>query len=545
MKKRMLIAAAAAFLTIGSEYAGAVDVQKNGSEITLTGKIDSGSSATAIVVKADKSLNDVDWYVAVKESEADETGNVKFMFAMPEELYDSSLSDGEYRVYWKQTGKEMDSDTTFLYISEATRIPLENALTTAASKDALAEVINNTDNNLALKALGFKIDSYLSLSNKDEVLTDVYAAGGTSVDNIRKGFNEITVVSAVKSAESASEVAYAISGMEFSFNNIIYDKIEDADRLAYVNNYIYNSKQLCSNYTALLQQYDNANIFYEINNARFDQIQGVLELYAAELGINGNSIYTKYLQKVNGRVNETLVSNLNRTNPTTVSELLTAMDASLPETNTNGGSNGYTGGGSFGGSSIGSGVIVTAPETPVSAKITFADVPDTYWAADAVYAMTEKGIIAGDGSGSFRPNAEVTREEFVKMIVVAAQLYDEDEKCSFTDVDENSWAYSYIASAVAGNVIKGVSETEFGFGKTLTRQDMAVICERTMKAQPEAIRENIDFLDEYLISEYAKDAVKNLYSAGLINGIGDGNFAPLETATRAQAAQIIYNIFVQ
>ena len=50
------------------------------------------------------------------------------------------------------------------------------------------------------------------------------------------------------------------------------------------------------------------------------------------------------------------------------------------------------------------------------------------------------------------------------------------------------------------------------------------------------------FGDADSISTYAKDAVGALSGAGIINGMGDGNFAPGAFATRAQAAKIIYNV---
>ena len=43
------------------------------------------------------------------------------------------------------------------------------------------------------------------------------------------------------------------------------------------------------------------------------------------------------------------------------------------------------------------------------------------------------------------------------------------------------------------------------------------------------------------IAEYAKDAVETLYASGLLNGVGDGRFAPRDNMTRAQAAVIIAN----
>ena len=48
------------------------------------------------------------------------------------------------------------------------------------------------------------------------------------------------------------------------------------------------------------------------------------------------------------------------------------------------------------------------------------------------------------------------------------------------------------------------------------------------------------FNDDEEISDYAKSAISFLSAMGIINGVGDNNFAPKDNATRAQAAVIIY-----
>ena len=56
---------------------------------------------------------------------------------------------------------------------------------------------------------------------------------------------------------------------------------------------------------------------------------------------------------------------------------------------------------------------------PIREKGSFSDVSGEHWAKEAVEALADKGIISGFGDGSFKPDNNVTREEFVKMAVVA------------------------------------------------------------------------------------------------------------------------------
>ena len=53
------------------------------------------------------------------------------------------------------------------------------------------------------------------------------------------------------------------------------------------------------------------------------------------------------------------------------------------------------------------------------------------------------------------------------------------------------------------------------------------------------------FNDSAEISDYAKEAVANLYSLKIINGMGDNMFCPKLSVTRAQAAQVVYNVITE
>ena len=63
-----------------------------------------------------------------------------------------------------------------------------------------------------------------------------------------------------------------------------------------------------------------------------------------------------------------------------------------------------------------------------------------------------------------------------------------------------------------------------------------------MKKEVKQVKEEQYFSDNNTISDYAQEAVAKMQKAGVISGMGDGNFAPTETANRAQAAVVISNL---
>ena len=127
------------------------------------------------------------------------------------------------------------------------------------------------------------------------------------------------------------------------------------------------------------------------------------------------------------------------------------------------------------------------------------------------------------------------------MLVLVAGKYDVASKCNFVDVPSDNWSYSYIASAVGSGLVTGISETEFGLGMEITRQDACVLLYRVLKDQA-TITNPKDFTDKAEISSYAVDAVNAMSSMGLVNGMEDGSFKPLNVMTRAEAAKLLYEL---
>lgn len=174
----------------------------------------------------------------------------------------------------------------------------------------------------------------------------------------------------------------------------------------------------------------------------------------------------------------------------------------------------------------------------------YVDVPANSWYAEAVGKLTEKGIVSGDGSGNFCPDGFVTREQFVKMLVLATGTDLVKADNAFDDVDANSWYADYVLTAKAKGIVNGISDREFGIGTNITRQDMAALVARVLENMGvELDTKSAAFSDDKQISNYAYDAVYAMKNLGLINGY-DGAFSPGANLTRAEAAKVI-NAFME
>lgn len=171
----------------------------------------------------------------------------------------------------------------------------------------------------------------------------------------------------------------------------------------------------------------------------------------------------------------------------------------------------------------------------------FPDCNSSHWAYTYVNNLREKNIVSGYQDGNFYPSKNVTREEFVKMIISAVGLYNKDAQCEFDDVLSSEWYYTYIASAQTENIVQGVGENVFGIGSNLTREDAAVIAARILERFNKAgSTGNVEFTDNNSISEYALDSIKLLSGMNILHGFEDGSFKPKAFLTRAETSKIIY-----
>lgn len=215
-----------------------------------------------------------------------------------------------------------------------------------------------------------------------------------------------------------------------------------------------------------------------------------------------------------------------------------------------------TGGGGGGGGGGRSNVpVISAPSAVVTPKpqedkkddtpnepqkIEFSDLDSHEWAKTAIYALAETGAVNGSGDGKFLPQNSIKREEFVKMLALSFKLGDKGTDVSFNDVGENDWFRDSVRACVSNGIINGISDTEFGTGRYVTRQDAAAMLARMFNApQPEDTEK---FGDDAEIADYAKGGIYMLKAADMLGGYEDNTFRPNLPVTRAEAAKMIYNL---
>lgn len=178
-------------------------------------------------------------------------------------------------------------------------------------------------------------------------------------------------------------------------------------------------------------------------------------------------------------------------------------------------------------------------------KRSFADVTATFWASRAIASLAAKQIVSGVTDTTFEPGRTVTRAEFTKLLVETLGL-TEPGAISFKDVASNAWYAQYVAIAVNAGLVSGKSADIFDPKRRITREEMAVMLVKAYKtlhasAATSGVAAAV-FSDDGSIAPWAKADVDTATALGLLKGRAAGTFAPKGTATRAEAAQAIFNL---
>jgi hypothetical protein len=179
-------------------------------------------------------------------------------------------------------------------------------------------------------------------------------------------------------------------------------------------------------------------------------------------------------------------------------------------------------------------------------KVSFSDVADTAWYSDAVSYLAARGITSGTTATTFGSSAVLTRGQFITMLLKAYGIApDTNSGDNFTDAGSTYYT-GYLASAKKLGVSDGIGGNLFAPEKAVTRQEMFTMLYNALKAmkkQPEGTsgKELSDFSVASNVAPWATDAMSALVKAGMISGSG-GKLSPTSTTTRAEMAQVLYNL---
>lgn len=180
--------------------------------------------------------------------------------------------------------------------------------------------------------------------------------------------------------------------------------------------------------------------------------------------------------------------------------------------------------------------VTTTPST--GTPLVFSDVPAGAWYKPYVDNLTARGVISGYPNGRFYPDERITRAEFAKMVLLGIGARPSTGTATqFTDVSSTHWARGYVQRARELAIIKGFPNGEFRPNAAARRQEVATMAVRAGNHPPAMTYTRV--FSDVPSTLWSWPFVNKASELKMISGQPNGNFGPLEYATRAEAARVV------
>jgi uncharacterized protein (UPF0212 family) len=164
-----------------------------------------------------------------------------------------------------------------------------------------------------------------------------------------------------------------------------------------------------------------------------------------------------------------------------------------------------------------------------------------HWAEDTIQEWFDNDKLKGYEDGSFRPDVQITRAEFMTMVNNAFE-YTEKADINFADVDSGDWFYPEVQKAVKAGYLLGYEDNTARPGNKISRQEAALIIARIKDLSNSATGAN-KFYDVNDIASWAKGGVGAVADAKFMIGYEDNTFRPLRYISRAETLVTIDRVY--
>lgn len=182
-------------------------------------------------------------------------------------------------------------------------------------------------------------------------------------------------------------------------------------------------------------------------------------------------------------------------------------------------------------------------------ETSFTDVKENHWAQNSIQSLAAHEVVNGYGK-TFDPSKDITRAEFIKIVVEALQLENKNGAVPFTDVSSNKWYYNYIETAYQNGIVNGTGQNRFLPESKISREEMFSILVRSLygdelTASSEIDNMKTDFVDANEVSKWAEKEMAVAVEKGLVKGNKQQQLSPISASTRAEVAMSVYRILFE
>lgn len=166
---------------------------------------------------------------------------------------------------------------------------------------------------------------------------------------------------------------------------------------------------------------------------------------------------------------------------------------------------------------------------------------ESHWASEYLTYFADEGYLLGDANGSYRPNSNITRAEFITLINRICEFTERDDETAkmYTDISEDKWYFEAVSIGLKAGYINGTSETTMSPNSQITRQDAFTIISRISGIASDDTSVLAQFSDGSTVRDYAQSAVAGLIAGGYVNGYENGTVQPKKHIKRCEAVKVL------
>ncbi|MBQ4629591.1 MAG: S-layer homology domain-containing protein [Clostridia bacterium] len=463
-------------------------------------------------------------------------------------VFSESLLSGRYNIFVNGSFGQKNFYTIYRNEGDEATINLINEINSAASNDAIKEIVLAGSNMeiLGIDRENEELSSYLG--DYLDISLDVKTAlgGKFAPSTFYDSFTNFVVCQKLVAGDADSVMEKhahlfgttyeEYSSLDSRLKSFVDSVLKSVELLTYEN-----GKPALAN---LAKIYSDACLLGEIVNCReWSDLQTATLKYKDALELDTDDYedikdslkYKVFTQMYDDKDDFSSLKDVKDS----FEDAAKKVKKSQSEKNENSSSS-SSGGGKLPSIAVDPGFVPPVNDAPVSYTPKFSDL-EGHYSEEYVLRMVQKGVIVGYGGGVFKPDAKVTRAEFAKMICGLFTFETVRETPTFADVNANDWFYEYVTKLSSAGIINGY-DGKFNPNEEITRQDAALICYKVLNLTAMTYEGNFAFEDSALVSDYAKDAVAALASIGVIKG-SDNKFMPTNDISRGDSAIILCRLF--
>jgi S-layer homology domain len=192
---------------------------------------------------------------------------------------------------------------------------------------------------------------------------------------------------------------------------------------------------------------------------------------------------------------------------------------------------------------------IVATPLPVSTAPKFTDIPKKFWGETYITELQKRGVLDDFGTGKFDPTKEITRGEYAKMLDRAfADKPVTATTASFKDIPTNYPRKEAVDKSVQLGFMSGYSPTKFAPNQVIPRYQMQISLAKGLSLPVPSSSDTVlsKFTDAQQMPKYAREKMAAAIDAGLtIKDKTTDLLKPVQNATRADAAALIYEVLVK